>query len=49
MCESDPGLLNTGNLKFVQLNLNHTKTDSTVRYLGVDLKDTLEISEGDEI
>jgi site-specific recombinase XerC len=29
----------TGNLRAVQLLLGHTKMDSTVRYLGVDLED----------
>jgi site-specific recombinase XerC len=35
----------TGNLRAVQLLLGHTKVDSTVRYLGVELKDALSISE----
>jgi site-specific recombinase XerC len=35
----------TGNLQAVQLLLGHTKMDSTVRYLGVELDDALEISE----
>ncbi|MDO6758445.1 tyrosine-type recombinase/integrase [Phaeobacter inhibens] len=39
----------TGNLRAVQLLLGHTKMDSTVRYLGVDLEDALTISEGVEI
>ncbi len=39
----------TGNLRAVQLLLGHTKMDSTVRYLGVDLEDVLAISEGVEI
>ncbi|MCP4071231.1 MAG: tyrosine-type recombinase/integrase [Hyphomicrobiales bacterium] len=39
----------TGNLRAVQLLLGHTKMDSTVRYLGVDLEDALAISEGVEI
>lgn len=39
----------TGNLRAVQLLLGHTKMDSTVRYLGVDLEDALTISEGIEI
>ena len=29
----------TGNLRAVQLLLGHTKMDSTVRYLGVELED----------
>jgi integrase len=36
----------TGNLRAVQLLLGHTKMDSTVRYLGVDLEDALSLSEG---
>ncbi|MBP0483638.1 tyrosine-type recombinase/integrase [Sagittula salina] len=39
----------TGNLRAVQLLLGHTKMDSTVRYLGVDLEDALAISEGVDI
>ncbi len=36
----------TGNLRAVQLLLGHTKMDSTVRYLGIDLDDALSLSEG---
>jgi integrase len=39
----------TGNLRAVQLLLGHTKMDSTVRYLGVELDDALDISERIEI
>ena len=35
----------TGNLRAVQLLLGHTKVDSTVRYLGVELEDALSIAE----
>ncbi len=35
----------TGNLRSVQVLLGHTKIDSTVRYLGVELDDALTISE----
>jgi len=33
----------TGNLRAVQLLLGHTKVDSTVRYLGVELEDALSV------
>lgn len=39
----------SGNLRAVQLLLGHTKMDSTVRYLGVELEDALGISEAIEI
>ena len=39
----------TGTLLAVQLLLCHTKMDSTVRYLGVELEDALEIAEAIEI
>jgi integrase len=39
----------TGNLRAVQLLLGHTKMDSTVRYLGVELEDALAVSEAIEI
>lgn len=35
----------TGNLRAVQLLLGHTKVESTVRYLGVEIDDALEIAE----
>ncbi|SDJ36377.1 tyrosine-type recombinase/integrase [Lutimaribacter saemankumensis] len=35
----------TGNLRAVQFLLGHTKVDSTVRYLGVELDDALSIAE----
>ncbi|SDI89112.1 tyrosine-type recombinase/integrase [Alloyangia pacifica] len=39
----------TGNLRAVQLLLGHTKMDSTVRYLGVELEDALAIAEAVEL
>jgi integrase len=36
----------TGNLRAVQLLLGHTKMDSTVRYLGVDIEDALSLQDG---
>lgn len=35
----------TGNLRAVQLLLGHTKIESTVRHLGVEVDDALEIAE----
>ncbi|MCB1797700.1 MAG: tyrosine-type recombinase/integrase [Gammaproteobacteria bacterium] len=39
----------TKNLRTVQLLLGHTKLESTVRYLGIEVDDALEISEQTEI
>jgi len=35
----------TKNLRAVQLLLGHAKLESTVRYLGIEVDDALEISE----
>jgi len=39
----------TKNLRAIQLLLGHTKLESTVRYLGIEVDDALEISEQTEI
>ncbi len=39
----------TKNLRAVQLLLGHTKLENTVRYLGVEVDDALEIAEQTDI
>ena len=39
----------TKNLRAVQLLLGHTKLESTVRYLGIEVDDALEIAEQIEV
>ena len=39
----------TKNLRAVQLLLGHTKLESTVRYLGIEVDDALEISEQTDV
>ena len=39
----------TKNLRAVQLLLGHTKLESTIRYLGIEVEDALEISEQTDI
>jgi integrase len=39
----------TGNLRAVQLLLGHTKIESTVRYLGIEIDDAIEIAEKVEV
>ena len=39
----------TGNLRAVQLLLGHTKIESTVRYLGIEVDDALSIAEEVEV
>lgn len=39
----------TGNIRAVQLLLGHTKLDSTVRYLGVEVEDALSLAEGIDV
>jgi integrase len=39
----------TGNLRAVQLLLGHTKIESTLRYLGIEVDDALSIAEQVEV
>lgn len=39
----------TGNLRAVQVLLGHTKSESTVHYLGVDVEDALTLAERIEV
>jgi len=39
----------TKNLRAVQLLLGHTKLESTVRYLGIEVDDALEIAEQTDV
>jgi integrase len=39
----------TKNLRAVQLLLGHTKLESTVRYLGIEVDDALEMAEQNEV
>jgi integrase len=39
----------TKNIRAIQLLLGHTKLESTVRYLGIDVDDALELAEQTEV
>lgn len=43
------GIRRTKNLRAVQLLLGHTKLESTVRYLGIEVDDALEMAEQTEV
>jgi integrase len=47
--EGCPDYRKTGNLRAVQLLLGHTKLESTVRYLGIEVDDALNIAEQIEL
>ena len=51
MRRTKPALIykRTKNLRAVQLLLGHTKLESTVRYLGIDVDDALEMAEKTEV
>jgi integrase len=39
----------TGNLRAVQMLLGHTRIETTVRYLGIDMEDAVSLAEATEI
>ncbi|PMS15734.1 integrase [Trinickia dabaoshanensis] len=51
MCRTKASLIDrrTKNLRAVQLLLGHTKLESTVRYLGIEVDDALEMAEQTEV
>ena len=49
MNKGGTNLWKTGNLRAVQLFLEHTKLESTVRYFGIEVDDALSISEQVEL
>lgn len=51
MRRTKPALIykRTKNIRAIQLLLGHTKLESTVRYLGIDVDDALEMAEQTEV
>jgi integrase len=49
MRRTKPTLIYRLNLRAVQLLLGHSKLESTVRYLGIEVDDALEIAEQTEV
>ena len=51
MCRTKASLIyrRTKNLRAVQLLLGHIKLESTVRYLGIEVDDALEMAEKTEV
>jgi site-specific recombinase XerC len=51
ICRTKPSLIyrRTKNLRAVQLLLGHMKLESTVRYLGIEVEDALELAEQTEV
>jgi hypothetical protein len=49
VCHSMTIYCRTRNLRAIQLLLGHTKLESTVRYLGIEVDDALEIAEQTEV
>ncbi|CAB3759093.1 phage integrase [Burkholderia paludis] len=47
--KASPIYLRTKSLRAVRLRLGHTKLESTVRYLGIDVNDALEATEQTEV
>jgi hypothetical protein len=47
--KGSPYLQGTGNLRAVQVLLGHTKSETAIRYLGVEVEDALTLAEATEV